>query len=220
MHLKDPRLREDKKTPMEVTYTIEGIILNRQDWREVDTRLVIYTREAGKLDLVARGTKKLSSKLAGHLEPYNRTKIMVINGRSLTYVGAAKTLDHHYHLKQDLDKLEAVAIWTREFNLRVKHNQADAKLYSMLAHSLKVFNAIRADAIYYRALANLYILKLHALLGEGLDWDLIDRKRINPVERNNLQQVRIIINELYQGPPKLTKPQASLINRLVLSLRD
>lgn len=201
---------------MEATYTVEGIVLTRQVWRESDSRLSIYTREQGKLDLVARGLKKSSSKLAGHLELANRASLMVINGRSLSYVGAARTLDCFYHLKQDLDKLLWVGVWLTNFNRQVEVNQADLKLYALLSHSLTVFNTIRASAIYYQALVNLYIIKLHSLLGAGLDWDSLSLR----FPASTLLSIKNLLDQLYLGAPRLTKVQARLINELANTLAN
>lgn len=201
---------------MEVTYTVEGIVLQRQVWREADSRLVIYTREQGKLELIARGLKKSGSKLSGHLEPLNRASLMIINGRSLSYVGAARTLDCFYHLKQDLDKLLWTRAWLATFNRQVQVNQADAKLYALLSSSLSVFNTIRAGSLYYQALASLYIIKLHTLLGEGLDWTTLAERFTS----SKLSPIQSLLNQLYLGAPRLTKSQARLANELADTLRN
>ncbi len=203
---------------MESTYTTEGIVLRRDLWREADCRLVIYTREAGKLDLIARGVKKPSSKLAGHLEPFNRLKLMVINGRSKSYVASAQALDSFYHLKQDLDKLQWAGEWLADFNRLVKDNQVDAKLYALLASSLSVFNSIKAGPIYYRALGSLYLLKLYELMGEGLDWEELS-KQAN-TNQKHLELLKVSLAKLYQGAPKLTKSLAELTIHLALVLKN
>ena len=203
---------------MESTYTTEGIVLRRDLWREADCRLVIYTREAGKLDLIARGVKKPNSKLAGHLEPFNRLKLMVINGRSKSYVASAQSLDSFYYLKQDLDKLQWAGEWLADFNRLVKDNQVDAKLYSLLASSLVVFNSIKAGPIYYRALGSLYLLKLYELMGEGLDWEELS-KQAN-TNQKHLELLKVSLAKLYQGAPKLTKSLADLTIHLALVLTN
>lgn len=203
---------------MESTYTTEGIVLRRDLWREADCRLVIYTREAGKLDLIARGVKKSSSKLAGHLEPFNRLKLMVINGRSKSYVASAQALDSFYHLKQDLDKLQWAGEWLADFNRLVKDNQVDAKLYALLASSLSVFNSIKAGPIYYRALGSLYLLKLYELMGEGLDWEELS-KQAN-TNQKHLELLKVSLAKLYQGAPKITKGLAELTIHLALVLKN
>ena len=66
---------------MEETFNTKAIILKREPFWEADTRVVVYSLEKGKLHLIARGTKKISSKLAGHLEPMNFVDLMVVRGK-------------------------------------------------------------------------------------------------------------------------------------------
>jgi len=44
-----------------------GIVLKRKDWKASDFLFSIYTKDFGRINLVAVGTKKINSKLNGHL---------------------------------------------------------------------------------------------------------------------------------------------------------
>ena len=83
----------------------EAIIIKRNDWRENDSRVVLYTKNFGKLSLVARGVKKLSSKLAGHIEPISLVDAMILYGRSFDYLGSAVCQNAYFNLKNDLNAL-------------------------------------------------------------------------------------------------------------------
>lgn len=43
---------------MEETFYTGAIILKRSPWRENDSKVIVYSLEKGKLELVARGTKR------------------------------------------------------------------------------------------------------------------------------------------------------------------
>lgn len=53
------------------TYQTSAIILKRVDIFEADRLYHIYTESFGKIRTVAGGARKINSKLAGHLEPFN-----------------------------------------------------------------------------------------------------------------------------------------------------
>lgn len=44
-------------------------MLSRHDWREYDQKIVLYTANAGKIELTARGVKKSTAKNSSSLEP-------------------------------------------------------------------------------------------------------------------------------------------------------
>lgn len=89
---------------MAATYTIQSIILKRVDHGENNIRVSVLSKYYGRMDLVARGAKKLNSKMAGHLEPITLSSIMVINGKSFDYVGNALGEKYYARIKEDLTK--------------------------------------------------------------------------------------------------------------------
>ena len=75
------------------TYRALGVTLRRSPVREADLLTVMYTREHGKLELLARGAQRLTSKLMGHLEPLTLVRVSVARGRSMDQVTEAEVVD-------------------------------------------------------------------------------------------------------------------------------
>lgn len=69
---------------------MDAIILARRDARETDQTIVFLSREAGKINALARGVKKATSKLSPHLEPFAVTNISLAAGRDRLHVIAAE----------------------------------------------------------------------------------------------------------------------------------
>ena len=98
----------------EPTFNTRAIILARYDFRESDSRIICYSEDRGKLELVARGAKKLKSKSSGHIEPLTLSRLMVVQGKDVNYAGTAIGENFYSHIKSDLDKIfiasEALAL--------------------------------------------------------------------------------------------------------------
>jgi DNA repair protein RecO (recombination protein O) len=62
-------------------YTATGIVLKRRNWGETDKIVTLYTREYGKLRLMAKGVRKISSRRGGYLEPFRLIKVSVHGSR-------------------------------------------------------------------------------------------------------------------------------------------
>ena len=71
---------------------VEGIILQHSDWGEADRLLTIYTRELGKVRVLAKGVRKPRSRKAGHIEPFTRTVLLLARGRDLFILTQAEML--------------------------------------------------------------------------------------------------------------------------------
>lgn len=123
----------------------QAIILNRSDYRESDSLITCYTRNLGKLSLVARGTKKIKSKLAGHLEPISLADILVIKGKGFDYVGSALTTDAYLGIKDNLNKIYYAGRTISWFNRLVKEGQVDERLFLLLGRWLEILNNYPAD---------------------------------------------------------------------------
>lgn len=58
-------------------YKTAGIVLRQRKLGEADKVLTILTPNLGKLDAVAKGVRRPTSKLAGHVEPLTHSSFLV-----------------------------------------------------------------------------------------------------------------------------------------------
>lgn len=123
---------ETKNTP--------ALILDRRDYKENDSLVTVYTPLYGKLALVARGTKKLRSKLAGHIEPLTRADIMIVAGKGFDYIGSAITRETYPGIREELNKLYYAGQAFSLFNRLVKDSQRDERLFFLLEKWLGILN--------------------------------------------------------------------------------
>jgi len=63
-------------------YRTEGFILKKIDRGEADRIFTVYTRDFGKLDLLAKAERKIKSKLRGGLELFYLSDIEFIQGKT------------------------------------------------------------------------------------------------------------------------------------------
>ena len=61
-------------------YRTKGIILQKTDRGETDRLFTFYTKDFGKLDLLARAERKITSKLRGGLELFYLSEVEFIQG--------------------------------------------------------------------------------------------------------------------------------------------
>lgn len=68
--------------------TVEGIILKRSNFGEADRMLTILTKNYGKISVVARGVRKITSRRAGNVELLNIVKVGLFKGKGYTLTEA------------------------------------------------------------------------------------------------------------------------------------
>src|SRR5919198_573684 len=83
-------------------YTTEAIILRRVDFGEADRILTIMTPEMGKLRVIAKGARKITSRKAGHVELFTRVRLLLARGRNFDIVSQAETIEPYRPVRDDL----------------------------------------------------------------------------------------------------------------------
>ncbi len=87
------------------TYRCEGLTLRKAPIGEADLVVTLFTGERGKVRAVAKGARRSSSKLVGHLEPLTLARLSMAHGRQLDIVSQAQVEDGFAALKDDLPSM-------------------------------------------------------------------------------------------------------------------
>jgi len=150
---------------MNQTFPVEAIIFNRYDFRESDSKINVYALSHGRLDLTVRGTKKPKSKLAGHIEPISKVKLMVVKGKRHYYAGSAKTVDVFSNIKNNYDLLSDCGQAMRIIKTLIKPIEVDNRIYYLLERYLQTANIKDNSKDKSTLLLFFFILKLISYLG-------------------------------------------------------
>lgn len=172
----------------------EALIIRRNDWRENDSRVVLYTKNFGKLSLVARGSKKFKSKIAAHIEPISLVDMMILKGKVFDYLGSAIIKKAYLNIKTDLNALYFVGAALALFDSQVKEAAEDEELYLFLTDWLDLIEerfAPNLDKENGGLLYNYFVVRLLTILGykPELRYCLDCRKAIKP--GNNYLNLRL-----------------------------
>lgn len=84
------------------SFRVEAIVLKHSNYGEADRFLSLYTRQRGKLRVIAKGVRKMHSRKAGHVEPFTRVSLQLATGRNVNIVSQAESLDSYVNLRDDL----------------------------------------------------------------------------------------------------------------------
>jgi DNA repair protein RecO (recombination protein O) len=84
------------------SFRVEAVVLRHTDYGEADRILSLYTRQLGKTRALVKGARKVTSRKAGHLEPFTHVKLQLAKGRDLLLVTQADTIEAYLPLGEDL----------------------------------------------------------------------------------------------------------------------
>ena len=138
-------------------FKAEAVVLRSIRFGEADRVLHLYTAERGRVGAVAKGVRRVKSRLGGRLEPMARVKLVLHEGRGeLCTVSQADTVNAHAGLRERREALER-GVQACDAVLRLLDSaEPNPAAYNLLCHELVLLDrdpraAGRAQALAFRA---------------------------------------------------------------------
>ena len=118
-------------------YKTEAIVLRHIPLGEADYLLTMYSPTRGKMRAVARGARRVKSKVGGHLEPLMRTSFSIAAGHSLDVVSQAEVLEGFRPMREDLQRVTQALYMAELVDAITPDDEASYPTYRLLLDSLR-----------------------------------------------------------------------------------
>lgn len=139
----------------------QAVVLRHSEYGEADRMLTVYTLEQGKLQVAAKGVRKIKSRKAGHLEPFTQVTLYLAKGGGLPVITQAEAIRTFDVLRSDLLKT-AYAAYVVELVDRFSYAEAENPLlYKLLVDTLIRLEGVAEPAV----VIHFYEMHLLDLLG-------------------------------------------------------
>ena len=146
------------------SFKTEAIVLRSIRYGEADRVLHLYTPERGRVGAVAKGVRRVKSRMGGRLEPLSRVRLVLHQGRGeLCTISQADTVQAHAGLRERRGSLERATQACEAVLRLLDSTEPNLPAYNLLCHELALLDS-SADASR-RAQALAFRLKL--LLAAG-----------------------------------------------------
>ena len=143
---------------------VTGIILSATPIGEYDKRVVILTKEKGRLSAFAKGARKPNSSLSGAVSPFCFGQFTLYEGHNSNTITQANISNYFEELRTDVEAayygfyfMEFAEYYTREYNDETQ----------MLKLLYQTFRALTKNSIPKELIKNIYELKAIYINGEG-----------------------------------------------------
>ena len=139
------------------TFKADAVVLRSIRYGEADRVLHLYTAERGRLGALAKGVRRLRSRLGGRLEPLTRVKLVLHEGRGeLCTVTQADTVHAHPSLRERRASLERATQACDAVLRLLDSGEANRPAFNLLCNELALLDAdpgaaTRAQALAFRA---------------------------------------------------------------------
>ncbi len=140
----------------------DGIILRVQTEGETSKLCTVYTRNDGKVRLVAKGARKPLSKLASAIDTANLIELVYYHKpeRQVHYITQATIIDQFQNIKRELDKFRLISCILELTDLLTPIGDENRKIFNLLLRTIRTI-----ENNPERLILSAYALKLLALQG-------------------------------------------------------
>lgn len=148
---------------MQELFSVTGMILKAEPFGEFDRRVVILTRERGKIAAFAKGARKQGSRLLASTNPFCFGEFKLYEGRTSYSISEASISNYFEQLREDFEGacygmyfLEVMDYYTRE-------NNDEMNMLKLLYQTLR---AVCHKGLDNRLIRYIFEIKALALNGE------------------------------------------------------
>jgi DNA repair protein RecO (recombination protein O) len=197
----------------------EAVVLRRHDLGEADRIITLYTSHAGKVRAVAKGVRRPTSRLGGHLELFTHSRLMLARGRNLDLITQVETVDPFIGLREDLWRA-GLAYYVAELVDRLTEDRAENQaLFQLLVTTLGRIATERRASLAL----NHFELQMLSLLGYRPELRVCVgcRKPLEPIDNSfSLSSGGVLCPECSNLDPMARRLSANALKVLRLHLAD
>lgn len=148
-------------------YRTSAVVLRRRNQGDADRVLTLYTPGVGKLELLAKGVRKTTSRKAGHLEPFTHVALMAAKARTWDIVTEAQTIESFRHLRESLDNISRASYVCEIIDSFSEADDENQPLWDLLLLVLRELDILSSasDAFEPQVLLRWFEIQLLSLTG-------------------------------------------------------
>ncbi len=142
------------------SFETRGIVLEEAPFTETSKRLTIFTRERGKISVLAKGVNSPKSSIFSLTQPGIEGAYRFKPGQSFAYIREGVLLKDHSPLRKTYPEIVATSLFLEIVTKSLEDGQKNDRLYDLLAKTLDVL-----EEGYRTILLNAFLIKALSFLG-------------------------------------------------------
>ncbi len=150
---------------MFIHHQAQAFVLGETEKGEADKILMLFSREFGRIDVLAKAIRKMQSKLRGNISLFSLSGIQFIQGKSFKTLTGAILVNDFDNLKKDLERLKIAYKIADVFVCLVKPPQQDEKIWRLLKEVFEYLDNSQLGIKDLKIIYPYFFWRLLAILG-------------------------------------------------------
>ncbi len=126
-------------------YRTQGLVFKKEALGEADQLFTIYTKDFGRLEILGKGIRKISSKLKSGMDIFYLSEIEFIQGKTYKTLTDVILIDKFKNLRNDLKKMAIAYKISEVFDNLIKGQEADEKIWQFLNETFQKLDKLEIE---------------------------------------------------------------------------
>lgn len=212
-----------------MNFKTRGIVLKRMNFGEADRILTVLTERFGKIKAIAKGVRRLKSKLAGSLEPFILLDLQLHEGKTFYIVTGSSIESEFSNIHDNLKKTSQAFYLAELIDKFLPEHQKSEKIFFLFCQALEYLNN-NEKSLFLRVF-ELKIIEAsgfhpelyecvhckNKLEDESNFWDAIEGGVICPACQRKFQHGKNVSNQLIKLLRLIERSDFSILQKLKIS---
>lgn len=153
------------------SFRVEGIVIKRKNFKECDRLITIFSKQKGKIILLAKGVRKLHSRRSPSIELFNSLILYIVPSHNINILTETQLLNNYCSWKENLVRVGVAYYFCELVDKLTAEQQSHPTVYVLLQDSLRLLETENLGQLIRN-----FEEKLLVQLGFGLPESLVDSK--------------------------------------------
>lgn len=122
------------------SYKATGIVIKRINFREADKILTIFTKEYGKISILAKGIRKIHSRKASQLELFSYVKVNLVHSKFLDIVTEVEVQEFFPKIRNNLKNIAYAYELIEIIDRLCPEQETHKKIFDLSLEVLRILN--------------------------------------------------------------------------------
>ncbi|OPY57765.1 MAG: DNA repair protein RecO [Pelotomaculum sp. PtaU1.Bin035] len=141
-------------------YKVEAVVLRARDCGNADKLLILYSKEHGKIKVMAHGASKPASRKRGAVQLFSHSRFLINSGRELDSISQGEVIEMFSYLMEDLEMISYASYLAELVDAIAPEGVPNGPLFELLLTTMRLLVAGDAEL-----LTRAFEIKTIALLG-------------------------------------------------------
>ena len=171
-------------------YNVEAVNIKSRNAGEADKIITLFSKGRGKIQAIAKGARRPTSKFGGRLEIFSYNHLQLAEARNLDIISQCETIESFFRLREVKEKMNSGFYAVKLIDIMTEDRQRNDEVFAILLEALFALQNAADPKVLARAF-EVRLCEAEGLLPSG---SMLERK---------YKKLPLIVNELKVSFSKL-----------------